>query len=45
MHHITDLGDIWSRFDQVIPVVSHIEVHLPDKALSPKNIVEALKGT
>ena len=34
----TDLEDIFSRFDQVRPVVSHIEVCLPDKHLTQKNI-------
>ena len=41
----TDLEDIWSRFDPVIPVLSHIEVPLPDKHLTPKNIGEYLKDT
>ena len=39
----TYLEEICSRFDQVRPVVSHIEVRLPDKPPTPKNIGEALK--
>ena len=31
-------------FDQVRPVVSHLEVHLPKKSLTPKNIGECLSG-
>ena len=37
-----DLEEIRSRFDQVRPVVSHIEVFLPKKPLTPKNIGDAL---
>ena len=33
------------RFDQFRPVVSHIEVSLPEKPLTPDNIGEYLKGT
>ena len=40
----TYLEDICSRFDQVIPVVSHLEVHLPKKPPTPNNISEGLKG-
>ena len=40
---MTDLEDICSIFHQVRPVVSHIEFCLPKKALTPKNIGEALK--
>ena len=40
----TDLEDIHSVFDQVVPVVSHIEVRLPKKPLTPKNIGEVLNG-
>ena len=32
------------RFDQVRPVVSHIEVSLPYKPPTPNNIDEGLKG-
>ena len=32
-------------FDQVRPMVSHIEVSLPDKYLTTNNIGEALKDT
>ena len=45
IYHRTDLEEICSRFDQVRPVVSHIEVHLPEKPLTPNNIGEALKDT
>ena len=41
----TDLEEIWSRFIQIKPGVSHIELHIPEKPLTPKNIREALKGT
>ena len=41
---ITDLEEIRSRFDQVIPVVSHLEVRLPKKPLIPKNIGDSLGG-
>ena len=40
----TDLEEIRSRFDQVRPVVSHIEVRLPKKHTTPKNIGEDLGG-
>ena len=40
----TDLEEINSIFDQVRPVVSHLEVRLPDKPLAPKKIVEAPNG-
>ena len=38
----TDLEDIFSRFDQVRPVVLHLEVHLPKKPPTPNNIGECL---
>ena len=38
----TDLEEIHSRFDQVIPVVSHHKVTLPKKPLTPNNIVDDL---
>ena len=41
----TDLEYICSRFDQVRPVVSHIEVRLPNKPPTPNTIGEGLKGT
>ena len=41
----TDLEEIHSRFDQFRPVVSHLEVHLPKKPPTPKNIGDALIGT
>ena len=40
----TDLEEIFSIFDQVRPMVSHIEAHLPKKPLAPRNIGEGLKG-
>ena len=43
-HDIKDLEDICSRFDQVIPMVSHFKVSLPEKYPTPKNIGEGLKG-
>ena len=42
IYQITDLEEIRSRFDQVRPVVSHIEVCLPKKLPTPKNIGEDL---
>ena len=39
-----DLEEIRSRFDQVRPVVSHLEVRLPKKPPTPKNIGDALGG-
>ena len=38
------LEELCFIFDQVIPVVSRIEFHLPDNPNTPKNIGEALKG-
>ena len=38
-----NIEDIRSRFDQVISVVSHIEVHILKKTLTQKNISEGLK--
>ena len=40
----TDLEEIRSRFDQVRPVVSHLEARLPKKPPTPKNIGDALGG-
>ena len=40
----TDLEDIRSIFDQVRPVFSHLEVHLPNKPPTPDNIGDALGG-
>ena len=40
----TYLERIYSRFDQVRPLVSHIEVHLPEKPPKPKNIGEGLRS-
>ena len=42
-YHRTDLEDICSIFDQVRPVVSHIEVRLPEETPTPNNIGEYLK--
>ena len=39
-----DIEDIHYIFDQLRPVVSHIEVSLPEKLLTPKSIGEDLKG-
>ena len=39
-----DLEEILSRFDQVRPVVSHLEVRLPKKPPTPKNIGDVLGG-
>ena len=39
----TDIDDIRSKFDQVRPVVSHLEFHLPEKPFTPKKIGEYLK--
>ena len=41
----TDREEILSKFDQVRPVVSHIEVCLPKKPPTPKNIGEYFGGT
>ena len=40
----TYLEEIRSIFDQVRPVVSHIEVRLPKKPPTPNNIGDALGG-
>ena len=39
----TDIEDILSRFDQVRPVISHLEVCIPNKPPTPKNIGGGLK--
>ena len=39
-YQITDLEYIRSRFDQVRPIVSHIEVRFPKKPPTPNNIGE-----
>ena len=41
----TDLEEIRSIFDQVRPVVSHLEVRLPKKPPTTNNIGDALEGT
>ena len=41
----TDLDKIRSRFDQVRPVVSHLEVRLPKKPPTPNNICDDLGGS
>ena len=41
----TYLEDICSIFDPVRPVVSHLELRLPNKPPTPKNIGEDLGGT
>ena len=40
----TDLEEIRSRFDQVRPVVSHLEFLLPKEPPTPNNIGDALGG-
>ena len=40
-----DIEDVCSRFYQVIPVVLHVDVHIPEKPHTPNNIGEALKGS
>ena len=42
-YHRTDIEEIWYIFDQVRPVVSNLEVFLPKKHPTSKNIVEGLK--
>ena len=42
-YHMTHLERIWTIFDQIRPVVSHIEVSIPEKPLTPNNIGEAIK--
>ena len=42
IYQITDLEDTRPRFDQVRPVVSHLEVRLPNKPPRPKKIGEGL---
>ena len=44
-YQITDIEDICSILYQVIPVVSHLEVFIPEETLIPNNIGEYLKGT
>ena len=44
IYHRKDLEEVRYIFYQVIPLVSHLEVRLPDNPLIPKNIVEGLKG-
>ena len=43
-YHRTYIEEIHFIFDQVRPIVSHIEVRLPKKPLTPKNICVSLKG-
>ena len=38
-----NIEDIRSRFDQIRPVISHLEFSLPKKPPTPKNIGEGLK--
>ena len=42
-YQITDLEEIRYQFDQFRPVVSHLEVRLPKKSPTPKNVCECLK--
>ena len=39
-----DIGDIWSKFYHIRPVLSHLEVSLPEKTLKPNKIGEYFKG-
>ena len=39
-----DPEEIRSTFDQFRPVVSHLDIHLPEKPPTLKNSVERLKG-
>ena len=39
----TYLEEIWSIFDQVVPVVSYLEFYFPDKSLAPKQLVNLLE--
>ena len=39
----TYIENIRSRFDKVRPVISHIELSVPEKPLTPNNIDENLK--
>ena len=41
----TDIEEISSLFDQVRLVVSHLEVHPPENALTQNKFVKALKGS
>ena len=43
-YHRTGIEEIRSKFDQVRPVVSHLEVSLPKKPPTPKNIGDSLGG-
>ena len=43
-YHRIYLEDIRPRFDQFRPVVSHLEVRLPEKPPTPNNIGIVLKG-
>ena len=43
IYHWTDLEQIYSIFDQVRPVVLHLEFLLPENPLTPKNIGKYLK--
>ena len=43
-YQITYLAEVLSRFDQVRPVVSHIEFIIPKKLPTPNNIGGGLKG-
>ena len=44
IYQITDLEGIFSRFDKVRPLFSHLEVCLPKKHLTTNKIVRVLKG-
>ena len=44
-YQIIDIEEIGSIFNQVRPLVSHLEVCIPEKSLTPKNIGEGLEGS
>ena len=41
---MTYIEYIWSTFDQVILLVSHIKFILPEKPITPNIIGESIKG-
>ena len=45
IYQLTDIETLWSRLYRTRPVVSHLEVILPQKHKVPKIIVEAIKVT
>ena len=43
IYQLTDIEEICSIFNQVWPVVSHLEFSLPENPRTPKEIRESLK--